>query len=360
MPCIYSGTQSVSLGIEALLSCLSCQNLQLGSFFRTPYFAYCQTSGSSSFCLKNFSTGDFIKVGSRSGKKRTDRATLCILLHIFYRCLESLGRWSLSPLPSWQFIAGPHRDSCCPFRLALTHIGGFEMPVNLMCMSLDCRRTPWAWTEARRSRKLHLERNWAASRGNRTQDLLALRLQCHSQSQCLSSVLPIQPIQMHFWFWWMIVSNAVVWYIMNSNLRRQSVVHSKSSCAGSDPTGLWWMTKSNIFQAILSLKSAFLLKLTFFLLLYHHKGQMCWLHLAPPTVCLLDAKGNNANDKPLTLHHSKGIVKVLCCSQLTANNGTNNWFIPEWQRQYWRIILSRRSVGSGNLGTSSQAGLELT
>lgn len=96
-----------------------------------------------------------------------------------------------------------------------------------------------------------------------------------------------------------------------------------------------------------------------FLLLCHHKGQTCSLTLAPPTVSLLDAKENNAKDKPFTQQHFKGIVKALYCSLLTANNGTNNWFIPEWQRQYWCIILSRRSVGSRNLGTSSQAGLEL-
>lgn len=68
--------------------------------FQDPLFCVlCRTSGSSALCLKNFSTGDFIKVGSPSGQEEPTvqhRASI----HTF--SITPWSRWDARVCPSCQ------------------------------------------------------------------------------------------------------------------------------------------------------------------------------------------------------------------------------------------------------------------
>lgn len=118
-----------------------------------------------------------------------------------------------------RFIVGPHRDSC-PFKLALAPTGS--------SMSLDCKNKPLSLDRSHmiwgRSRK-HSERNWAASPvSNWTQDLLALRLQGnHSVYYGVGQYSPLKSTSgFGKWEWAVQIYTR---YIMNSNLRRQSMAY---------------------------------------------------------------------------------------------------------------------------------------
>lgn len=112
---------------------------------------------------RSFLPGTF-KVGSPSG---TETATVQHFASYIFS-ISAWGCWGAGVCPSCQVgsLSQVHIDNC-PFKHAPTPTGNSEMPVNLMCMSLNCRKKPLSLDRSHtiggRSRKLHPERYWAAS-----------------------------------------------------------------------------------------------------------------------------------------------------------------------------------------------------